>query len=68
MSVSSVSSTSPIAPAPAVSVKATAADGDFKTKGAGHEVKDADGDYRPTAASSTAATTLSAVTLLVKGG
>lgn len=29
---------------------ARAADGDFKTKGVGHEVRDADGDYKQTKA------------------
>ncbi len=31
---------------------ARAADGDYKTKGVGHEVKDADGDYKQTAKTS----------------
>lgn len=60
-------------PASAPAKVARAADGDFKTKGVGHEVKDADGDYKPTnatgsAAASTASSTLSAVTSMKLGG
>ena len=52
---------------------ARAADGDYKTKGIGHEVKDADGDYKPTnptgsAAATTASSTLSALTSMKLGG
>ena len=66
----------PQTPAPNAST-AQAVDGDYKTKGVGHEVKDADGDYKPTKASSgaptsSAATSSSAVqaalTSLTKGG
>ncbi len=32
---------------------ARAVDGDYKTKGVGHEVKDADGDYKPNAKAAT---------------
>ena len=53
---------------------ARAADGDYKTFGPGHRVKDTDGDYKaaPTpsrsGAASTAAPTLAALTSLSKGG
>ena len=50
-----------------------AADGDFKTPGQGHAVKDSDGDYKPSGAPASAAATsssavLAAVTGLKKGG
>lgn len=65
----------------AVSLQATlqastarAADGDYKTKGAGHTVKDSDGDYKPNApapssgpAATTSSTTLAALTMLKAG-
>ena len=35
-------------PQPPQASTARAADGDYKTKGIGHEVKDSDGDYKPT--------------------
>jgi hypothetical protein len=65
-------STPPAAPALAAKV-ARAADGDYKSKGVGHEVKDSDGDYKPTnstasAASTTASSTLSALTSMKLGG
>ncbi len=44
---------------------ARAADGDYKTKGVGHEVKDADGDYKSTAAPSSATSTTSSAALAV---
>lgn len=54
---------------------ARAADGDYKTKGLGHEVKDSDGDYKPqkatppTSAAATSSTSVQAALLnLVKGG
>jgi hypothetical protein len=58
------------APLAAAAKVARAADGDFKTKGVGHEVKDADGDYKPTnsAASKSASATLSALTSMRLGG
>ena len=66
-------STPPAAPALAAAKVARAADGDYKTKGVGHEVKDSDGDYKPTnssasAASTTASSTLSALTSMKLGG
>lgn len=51
-----------------------AADGDYKAPGAGHMIKDSDGDYKPTlkvsagAAAATASGSLAAVTMLSKGG
>ena len=52
-----------------------AADGDYKTKGIGHEVKDADGDYKPTKptvssapASAPSASLQTALLGLTKGG
>ena len=52
---------------------ARAADGDFKAPGRGHTVRDADGDYKPSGAPGSAATTsssavLATVTGLKKGG
>lgn len=66
-------SSPPPAPASAATKAPRAADGDYKTKGVGHEVKDADGDYKPTsssasAAATTAGSTLSALTSLQRGG
>lgn len=70
------SSTSPLASVSTQSsANVRAADGDYKTKGAGHEVKDADGDYKPTqvaaptsAAASSSSGVQSALTTLTKGG
>lgn len=64
------------AAAPQLSATARAADGDFLTKGAGHTVKDADGDYKPSAAGVSAvvptakvsASVQAALASLTKGG
>lgn len=59
------------------SMTARAADGDYLSKGVGHEVKDADGDYKPTAvavssaaspAGKPSASVQAALASLVKGG
>lgn len=53
---------------------ARAADGDYKSPGAGHRIKDADGDYKPapgpmaSAPASVASTTQSALASLKLGG
>ena len=76
MSISALNSsvTSQVASHTAAAAATTrAADGDYKTKGAGHEVKDSDGDYKPVATSTPTSTpiaggTLSALSMLKKGG
>ena len=57
------------------SATARAADGDYKTRGVGHEVRDSDGDYKATpvaaptsAAASSSSAVQSALTQLTKGG
>ena len=57
------------------SATARAAAGDYLTKGAGHTVKDADGDYKPTVGGASAvspakvsASTAAALASLSKGG
>jgi len=73
MSVSSINSTTTAAQTTAAAANTRAADGDYKVKGAGHEVKDSDGDYAPQKVSSAAApavasSTLSALSSLKLGG
>ena len=75
MSVSALSSSSAVSAAtlPRAAAPARAADGDFKTPGQGHAVKDSDGDYKPgsapaSAAATSSSTVLAAVTALKKGG
>jgi hypothetical protein len=46
----------------AATANARAADGDYKTKGSGHTVKDSDGDYKPTSKTTTAPPTSPAAT------
>lgn len=66
----SVSAIGPAAPAPLSGTRAP--DGDFKKPGlASGQVKDADGDYKPAAASpaaSSSSATQTALTLLKNGG
>ena len=76
MSISGISSASsvPVQPqtTPPLASNAKAADGDYKTKGAGRStVKDGDGDYKPTqssAAATSSSAVQSAVTNLKAGG
>ncbi|WP_026607108.1 hypothetical protein [Methylocapsa acidiphila] len=63
MSISAINTTSQqhyTAPTQTVSPNAKAADGDYKTSGAGR-VKDADGDYKPVASASAPKISSSAV-------
>lgn len=74
--MTSVASHSPIANMQATikAANSRAMDGDYKTAGVGHAVKDSDGDYKATptagtgAAARTASSTLAAVMSLSKGG
>lgn len=57
----------------AAAPNARAVDGDYKTKGVGHEIKDADGDYKPQQVKAASSATASSAVLYVlsnlkKGG